>query len=47
MKKTKLILALAISAMVINSAYASEEIENTNDGRNSNGSGKNFWNLSY
>ena len=31
MKKSKLILALAISAMVINSAYASEEIENTND----------------
>lgn len=31
MKKTKLILALAISAMVINSAYASEEIENKND----------------
>lgn len=33
MKKTKLILALAISAMVINSAYASEEIENKNDGK--------------
>lgn len=31
MKKTKLILALAISAMVINTAYASEEIENKND----------------
>lgn len=31
MKKSKLILALAISAMVINSAYASEEIENKNE----------------
>ena len=31
MKKSKLILALAISAMVINTAHASEEIENTND----------------
>ena len=31
MKKTKLILALAISAMVINSAYASEEMKETKE----------------
>ncbi|WP_311492407.1 hypothetical protein [uncultured Anaerococcus sp.] len=31
MKKSKLLLALAISAMLINTAYASEEIEDTND----------------
>lgn len=31
MKKTKLILALALSAMVINSAYASEEMKETKE----------------
>ena len=31
MKKTKLILALALSAMVINSAYASEEMTETKE----------------
>lgn len=31
MKKTKLILALALSAMVINSAYAGEEMKETKE----------------